>query len=108
MSLAFKNISHGYGGLEVLKDVSFKAEPGRITVLLGPSGCGKSTLLKLAAGFEKPVAGTVCFNESPVAGPGVERGMMFQTPVLFDWLTAAGNVAFGLRQVCGERSSRIG
>ena len=98
MSLTFKNISHGYGGLEVLKDVSFKAEPGRITVLLGPSGCGKSTLLKLAAGFEKPVAGTVCFNESPVTGPGVERGMMFQTPVLFDWLTAAGNVAFGLRQ----------
>ena len=98
MSLAFKNIFHGYGGLEVLKDVSFKTEPGRITVLLGPSGCGKSTLLKLAAGFEKPVMGSVCFNESPVTGPGVERGMMFQTPVLFDWLTVAGNVAFGLRQ----------
>ena len=98
MSLEFKNISHGYGGLEVLKDVSFRAEPGRITVLLGPSGCGKSTLLKLADGFEKPVAGSVCFNESPVTGPGAERGMMFQTPVLFDWLTAAGNVAFGLRQ----------
>ena len=59
MSLAFKNIFHGYGGLEVLKDVSFKTEPGRITVLLGPSGCGKSTLLKLAAGFEKPVMGSV-------------------------------------------------
>lgn len=110
MSLEFNNVSHGYGGLEVLENVSFTAEPGKITVLLGPSGCGKSTLLKLAAGFELPGEGSVCFDGRPVTCPGAERGMMFQTPVLFDWLTAANNVAFGLKQagVRGkERKERV-
>lgn len=110
MSLEFKKVSHGYGSLQVPSQVSFRAEPGKITVLLGPSGCGKSTLLKLAAGFEAPAEGEVLFDRKPVTGPGAKRGMMFQTPVLFDWLTASENVAFGLKQagiLRKERKERV-
>jgi len=68
-----------------------------ITVL-GPSGCGKSTLLRIVAGLDTPSTGRVLMDGVPVSGPGVERGMVFQSYTLFPWLTVDENIRFGLRE----------
>ncbi|ARU93712.1 ABC transporter ATP-binding protein [Tatumella citrea] len=83
--------------LTVLKDVSLSVEKGELVVLLGPSGCGKSTILNLLAGFIQPDQGEILYRGEPVRKPGPERGMIFQQPNLFPWLTVLDNVTFGLR-----------
>ena len=85
------------GSVEALKDVSFDLESGRILTLLGPSGCGKTTLLNIIAGFLSPTSGSISLNNSPITGPGQDRGMVFQQGALFEWLNVAENVAFGPR-----------
>ena len=82
----------------VLADINLKFEAGEFVCLLGPSGCGKTTLLNLIAGFIKPSKGRLLFKRKTITGPGPERGVVFQDPTLFPWLTAHQNVAFGLRQ----------
>ena len=65
--------------------------------VLGPSGCGKTTLLNIAAGFIRPTSGQIILGDKEINGPGVDRGMVFQQGALFEWLTVAENVNFGLR-----------
>ena len=83
-----------------IRHVSFEVEAGEFFILLGPSGCGKSTLLRLIAGIIERSEGSISTGDgTTVRGPSRDRGMVFQsidTP-LFDWLTALGNVEFGLR-----------
>jgi NitT/TauT family transport system ATP-binding protein/sulfonate transport system ATP-binding protein len=67
-----------------------------MVTLIGPSGCGKSTLLRLLAGLDAPTAGELLLGGEPITGPGAERGLMFQDPNLFPWLTVRGNVQAGL------------
>ena len=81
---------------KTLEDVGFTAAAGEFVCLLGPRGCGKTTLLNIIAGFIHPTQGRVLFNGKPVTGPGPDRGVVFQDPTLFPWLTAAQNIAFGL------------
>jgi NitT/TauT family transport system ATP-binding protein len=83
--------------LHVLRDISFRAADGEFVTIIGPSGCGKSTLLNLAAGLDEATAGTVYVEGTPVEGPGLDRAVVFQEFALFPWLTALGNVEFGLR-----------
>jgi NitT/TauT family transport system ATP-binding protein len=86
-------------GREVLalEDVRLRVAEGEFVCLVGPSGCGKSTLLNLVAGLEFPDRGEVLVDGAPVAGPGPERTVLFQDAALFPWLSAIGNVRFGLR-----------
>ena len=83
--------------VHALKDVTFKLKKGELLTVLGPSGCGKTTLLNITAGFLRPTSGKITLGDNEINGPGVERGMVFQQGALFEWLTVAENVNFGLR-----------
>jgi NitT/TauT family transport system ATP-binding protein len=82
----------------VLDDFSLDIAPGELVAVVGSSGIGKSTILHLAAGLEQPDAGRVAFT-----GGGRPRlGMVFQQPRLFDWLTAADNIAVAVNAAGGN------
>jgi taurine transport system ATP-binding protein len=83
--------------VEALHDVSFDLAGGRLLTLLGPSGCGKATLLNILAGFLAPTSGIVSLGGEVIAGPGQDRGMVFQHGALFEWLNVEDNVSFGPR-----------
>ena len=76
-------------------DVSLDIADKAFVCLVGPSGCGKSTLLNIAAGFERADSGEALLDGRPIAGPGPDRGMVFQENALFPWLTVLGNVCYG-------------
>src|SRR5580700_176500 len=79
-----------------IEDLSLRIEEQEFAIIIGPSGCGKSTFLYMIAGFEKPTAGEVLLNGSPVLRPGPDRGIVFQDFVLYPWRTVLGNISMGL------------
>lgn len=81
--------------LKALQDVSLDVAAGSFVTIVGASGCGKSTLLRIIAGLETG-EGTVLHDGEPVLEPSLDRGIVFQEPRLFPWLTVEGNVALGL------------
>jgi ABC-type taurine transport system ATPase subunit len=84
-------------------DLAFPA--GSFVCIVGPSGCGKTTLMQTLAGFLRPTSGSVHLDGRPVEGPGPDRGVVFQQPALFPWLTVQGNAGFGPR-MRGQRGER--
>lgn len=80
-----------------LQGVQTEIQPGEFISLIGPSGCGKSTFLRLVAGLIQPDEGNFTLDGEPITGAGYERGLVFQDPTLFPWLTIYDNVAFGLK-----------
>lgn len=80
-----------------LDHVNLEMESGEFISLVGPSGCGKSTILRLVAGLIRPTMGTITVNGKEVDEPSPERGMVFQKPTLFPWLTVEKNIAFPLK-----------
>jgi NitT/TauT family transport system ATP-binding protein len=78
-----------------LAGVNLTVNAGELMCLLGPSGCGKSTLLRIVAGALAPDEGSVRVGGKLVDGPSADRGMLFQTPMLFPWLTTKKNILFG-------------
>lgn len=83
--------------VSIVRQINLNIEAGEFVCLLGPSGCGKSTLLNAIAGF-LPVQGSLTVGGRQVAGPGTDRGVVFQSSdVLFPWLTARENVEYGPR-----------
>jgi NitT/TauT family transport system ATP-binding protein len=79
-----------------LERVDLEVRDGEFLCVVGPSGCGKSTLLQLLAGLEPATSGVVRMGGGVVAGPGADRGMVFQSHALFPWRTVLENIAFGL------------
>ncbi|MEZ0074430.1 NitT/TauT family transport system ATP-binding protein [Planotetraspora sp. GP83] len=79
-----------------IEDVTLDVREGEFLTLVGPSGCGKSTLLDLVAGLAAPTSGEILLDGTPIAGPGLDRGIVFQQYALFPWRTALANIEFGL------------
>jgi ABC-type nitrate/sulfonate/bicarbonate transport system ATPase subunit len=93
-----------------LNGTSLSIAAGEMVSLVGPSGCGKSTLLRMLAGLDKPSSGSLFVGNEPITGPSAERGLMFQDPNLFPWLTVRRNVEAGLvaRGVLREKRHEVG
>lgn len=89
--LVLEHVSHGYGPLPVLKDLSLEVNRGEVVVLVGPSGCGKTTILNLLSGYIHPVSGSI-------KRKGIIR-TVYQTDGLFPWLTVSENISMGLRTI---------
>jgi nitrate/nitrite transport system ATP-binding protein len=108
--LALRGVSKGYASrgrrLAVLEHVDFALEAGELVAVVGFSGSGKTTLLSILAGLVRPDAGLVEMDGRPAAGPGPERGVVFQSYALLPWLSALGNVelALGAAPRAGRRA----
>ncbi len=82
--------------VEALTSVTLDVAPGEFVSLVGPSGCGKSTLLRMISGLDAPTSGQLYLDGQEIQGPHYERGLIFQDPTLFPWLTVKKNIAIGL------------
>jgi NitT/TauT family transport system ATP-binding protein len=89
--LVLENVSHSYGTVAVLHNLSLVVNPGEVVVLVGPSGCGKTTILNLLSGHIEPVSGTI-------QRQGIIR-TVYQQDGLFPWLTVLENISIGLRSI---------
>lgn len=101
--LILNNISKSFARTDTnkittaLSNINLKIEDGEFISIVGPSGCGKSTILRLIAGLIIPTTGEITLNDTLVEGTSPNRGMAFQKPTLFPWLTVEDNISFGLR-----------
>jgi nitrate/nitrite transport system ATP-binding protein len=94
------------GPFTALADINLAVSQGEFVSLIGHSGCGKSTLLNLVAGLTKPTSGAMILAGREIAGPGPDRGVVFQNHSLLPWLTCFDNVYLAVERVFGERESR--
>lgn len=105
--IRLEDVSVVIGENVIVSKVDLVVQPGEFVCLLGPSGCGKSTLLNVVAGFLPAASGRVTVGGSPVYGPSVDRGVVFQsTEALFPWLTVSENIEYGLRMRGIPRAER--
>jgi ABC-type nitrate/sulfonate/bicarbonate transport system ATPase subunit len=113
-SLSVRDVSKRFvspDGVEffALNSASLEVGAGELVSLVGPSGCGKSTLLRLIAGLDTPNSGELFVGTEPITGPSASRGLVFQDPNLFPWLTVRRNVQAGLvaRGVLREKQHEV-
>src|SRR4030088_1880519 len=110
MDLIADHISHRFGALEVLDDVSFTVRSGEVVAIVGPSGCGKSTLLSILGGLLQPSAGMAEWRGAPPAGSLNPLTFVFQDFALLPWCTVEENVEFVLLHTgltAAERSAIV-
>jgi ABC-type taurine transport system ATPase subunit len=97
--LELRDVSMEYpsrdGTVHALERISLAFTEGSFVSIVGPSGCGKTTLLQIVAGFVAPTGGQVSLDGRPIVGPGPDRGVVFQQPALFPWMTVVQNAEFG-------------
>jgi sulfate transport system ATP-binding protein len=109
MDVKVEHINKAFGEYPALNDVSVTIPSGKLTAMLGPSGSGKTTLLRVIAGIDTPDSGRVRFGDTDVTELAIRDrrvGFVFQDYALFDHMTVADNVAFGL-SVRGRATSQI-
>lgn len=100
--LKLENVSKVFAKVEsdavthALQDASITMHSGEFVSIVGPSGCGKSTILRLVAGLIRPTLGKVTVDGKEIEGPAPDRGVVFQNPTLFPWLTVEKNISFSL------------
>jgi len=94
------------GPFVALRDISLTVAKGEFVALIGHSGCGKSTLLNLIAGLTTPTQGSLICANREIAGPGPDRGVVFQNHSLLPWLTCFENVYLAVERVFGPTESR--
>ena len=104
-------VSHTYRPVRgrpvlALDGISLSVRDREFLALLGPSGCGKSTLLYLVGGFLPVGEGSILVDSQPVAGPGPDRGIVFQHFALFPWKTVLQNVLYGPEKLGLPRDER--
>jgi nitrate/nitrite transport system ATP-binding protein len=101
-----KSFETRQGTFVALKDIDLKIARGEFITLIGHSGCGKSTLLNLIAGLLLPSSGIMLCAEREIAGPGPDRGVVFQNHSLLPWLTCFDNVYLAVERVFGKTESK--
>ncbi|MFZ0445041.1 MAG: ABC transporter ATP-binding protein [Bacillus sp. (in: firmicutes)] len=106
MFLSIQNVQKSFANEQVLKDINLNIEKGEFVSLLGPSGCGKSTLLNIVAGLLSPSEGNITLENQAIIKPGKDRGMVFQQPALFPWLSVEENVMFPLKKEMKKKEAR--
>ena len=110
MDLIADHISHRFGALEVLDDVSFTVSSGEVVAIVGPSGCGKSTLLSILGGLLQPSSGQAELRGAPPSGSLNPLTFVFQDFALLPWCTVEANVEFVLLHTglsAAERSTVV-
>jgi sulfonate transport system ATP-binding protein len=91
-----KSFRSSQGKIAALRNILLTIDPGEFLCVVGGSGCGKTTLLRIIAGLETDYEGAVFLDGKRIAGPGLDRGVVFQEHRLLSWLTVHDNIAFGL------------
>ncbi|MDP2227054.1 MAG: ABC transporter ATP-binding protein [Moraxellaceae bacterium] len=94
------------GEFTALRDINLAITEGEFVSLIGHSGCGKSTLLNLIAGLTLPSSGVLLCNNREIAGPGPDRGVVFQHHSLLPWLSCFENVHLAVERVFGAKESK--
>ncbi len=110
MPLHIESVSHRYGSVEALADLSLDVADGETVALIGPSGCGKSTLLGIVGGLLQPTAGRVTLSGPPPADSLNPFTYVFQDFALLPWRSVEGNVALALEHrplASAERRERV-
>ncbi|MEY2978233.1 MAG: ABC transporter ATP-binding protein [Prochlorotrichaceae cyanobacterium] len=82
-----------------IQDINIEIEQNTFVTIIGPSGCGKSTLLDIIAGLSAATSGEILIDGKPIAGPGPDRGMVFQNYSLMPWMTVEENIYFAVETV---------
>ena len=101
--LSIEGVAKSFDSFVALTGIDLHMRKGEFVTLIGPSGCGKSTLLNLVAGLTMPSEGTVLLAGKHIAGPGPDRGVVFQNHSLLPWLTCFGNVHLAVERVFSDR-----
>jgi len=104
--LRVEGLSKVYAGEPVFDAVNFGIESGEFVCIIGHSGCGKTTILNVLAGLESATSGHVFMDQREVAGPSLDRGVVFQGHALMPWLSVRRNIAFAVRSKWRDWSAR--
>ena len=95
--LQVQGLSKRYGATAIFEGVNFAIGKGEFVCIIGHSGCGKTTILNILAGLDTASEGVVLMDNREVAGPSLERGVVFQGHALMPWLSAMSNIAFAVK-----------